>query len=81
MEYGAPSSGERGRGHMQQDAVAPNQSHSPSHVLVCVASDRSADNGQPTDSLSEIAQREGRAEHVATGGGRARPAVGRCHVP
>ena len=54
---------------------------SPSrHVLVCVASDRSADNGQPTDSLSEIVQREGRVEQVATGGGRARPAVGRCHV-
>eukprot|EP00966_Prymnesium_polylepis_P106422 2464633-Prymnesium_polylepis.1 len=57
-------------------------SGSPSrHVLVCVTSDRSADNGQPTDSLSEVAQREGRAEHVATGGGRASPAVGRCHVP
>ena len=26
MEYGAPSSGERGRGHTQQDAVAPKKS-------------------------------------------------------
>eukprot|EP00966_Prymnesium_polylepis_P265137 6125630-Prymnesium_polylepis.1 len=33
-----------------------NSLHSPSrYVLVCVASDRSADYGQPTDSLSEIA--------------------------